>query len=258
MKNNKGFISISIIYSFFVIFMLLLVLIMSTYVNNRVQSNVYKNDIKMKMTSKKLSQFSAFLIKSNQLTKVNNDYLYVGKNVNNYISFNDEEWRIIGVFSKDSHGVGNDYLIKIMRSRPLPSTMIFDYKSANDSNNIGLSTQSTGGNNWSDSQLYMFLNPESYLNQGQTDNKILTNYLVDDNKYVYELRNKIDSNNNYIVDFKTIVFKNMGSYIQSDDEVFLPSKADIDNSFKSVLKTEYTQRLQTNYLSYIQEKPVRT
>ena len=45
MKKN-GFISISVIYSFFLIFMLLLVLIISSYVNNRYSLDIYKNDIK--------------------------------------------------------------------------------------------------------------------------------------------------------------------------------------------------------------------
>lgn len=49
MKNKKGFISMSIVYSFFLVFTLLLILIMSTYVNNRLSFQTYKNDIKTRV-----------------------------------------------------------------------------------------------------------------------------------------------------------------------------------------------------------------
>ena len=49
MKKKNGFISISIIYSFFLVFMLLLVLIMASYVNNRTSLNIYKKDIKVRI-----------------------------------------------------------------------------------------------------------------------------------------------------------------------------------------------------------------
>ena len=51
MIKKNGFISISIVYSFFVVFMLLLVLIMASYVNNRNSLNVYKKDIKANLAS---------------------------------------------------------------------------------------------------------------------------------------------------------------------------------------------------------------
>lgn len=51
MKNNNGFISISIVYSFFLVFTLLLILIMSTYVNNRLSFSTYKTDIKNRVYS---------------------------------------------------------------------------------------------------------------------------------------------------------------------------------------------------------------
>lgn len=44
--NKNGFISISVIYSFFLVILLLLALIMSTYINNRVNFGIYLDDIK--------------------------------------------------------------------------------------------------------------------------------------------------------------------------------------------------------------------
>ena len=49
-----------------------------------------------------------------------NGYRYEGKNPNNYIWFNNELWRIIGVFDSSSHGVANKNLVKIIRANTLP------------------------------------------------------------------------------------------------------------------------------------------
>ncbi len=44
-----------------------------------------------------------------------NGYRYEGKNPNNYIWFNNELWRIIGVFDSASHGQSGQNLVKIIR-----------------------------------------------------------------------------------------------------------------------------------------------
>ena len=46
MKNNKGFIAISIIFSFFIVFLMLITLVISTYGQNRILMNQVKKDIK--------------------------------------------------------------------------------------------------------------------------------------------------------------------------------------------------------------------
>ena len=48
-----------------------------------------------------------------------NGYRYEGKNPNNYIWFNNEYWRIIGVFDSASHGVSGKNLVKIIRAETL-------------------------------------------------------------------------------------------------------------------------------------------
>ena len=45
-----------------------------------------------------------------------NGYRYEGKNPNNYVWFNNELWRIIGVFDEDSHGQSGQNLVKIIRN----------------------------------------------------------------------------------------------------------------------------------------------
>ena len=48
-----------------------------------------------------------------------NGYRYEGKNPNNYIWFNNEYWRIIGVFDSASHGQDGKNLVKIIRAETL-------------------------------------------------------------------------------------------------------------------------------------------
>ncbi len=74
-----------------------------------------------------------------------NGYRYEGKNPNNYIYFNNELWRIIGVFDSSSHGVSNTNLVKIIR---------------NDS--IGSYAWNNGTNDWPNSSLYHMLNDYYY------------------------------------------------------------------------------------------------
>ena len=93
--------------------------------------------------------------------EVTTDYRYIGSSPNNYITFNDEVWRIIGVF---------DGRIKIIRNDSL-GNMYWDYKNSG----VGTSTGDYGSNDWADSQLMYMLNPTSYkLKDGYslTDNKI--------------------------------------------------------------------------------------
>ena len=60
-----------------------------------------------------------------------NGYRYEGKNPNNYIRFNNEYWRIIGVFESASHGVNGKNLVKIIRAEPL-DWLAWDKSNKND------------------------------------------------------------------------------------------------------------------------------
>ena len=82
-----------------------------------------------------------------------NGYRYEGKNPNNYVWFNNELWRIIGVFDSTSHGQSGQNLVKIIRA-----------------NSIGvLAWDKSYTNDWTASSLMNLLNG-SYLNaQDGTD-----------------------------------------------------------------------------------------
>ena len=76
-----------------------------------------------------------------------NGYRYEGKNPNNYVWFNNELWRIIGVFDSASHGVSGQNLVKIIR---------------NDSIG-GLAWHKSNTNDWTEASLMNLLNG-AYLN----------------------------------------------------------------------------------------------
>ena len=75
-----------------------------------------------------------------------NGYRYEGKNPNNYIWFNNELWRIIGVFDEDSHGVSGENLVKIIREESIG----------------GLAWDKSNTNDWSASSLKSLLNGAYY------------------------------------------------------------------------------------------------
>ena len=73
-------------------------------------------------------------------------YRYEGKNPNNYIWFNNEYWRIIGVFDSASHGLDGKNLVKIIRASALG----------------GLAWDKSFTNNWTTASLNFLLNGAYY------------------------------------------------------------------------------------------------
>ena len=76
-----------------------------------------------------------------------NGYRYEGKNPNNYVWFNNELWRIIGVFDSASHGQSGKNLVKIIRANSIG----------------GLAWHKSNTNDWTASSLMNLLNG-AYLN----------------------------------------------------------------------------------------------
>ena len=80
-----------------------------------------------------------------------NGYRYEGKNPNNYVLFNGELWRIIGVFDSNTHGQSGN-LTKIIRNESIGS-YAWDKSNTND---------------WSESSLNTILNTYYYNSQNGT------------------------------------------------------------------------------------------
>ena len=83
---------------------------------------------------------------------------YIGRDPNNYVSFNGEEWRIVGVF---------DGRLKIRREQPLNSRFAWDY-SYNSGENGEQVNNGYGINDWSQADLMYELNGD-YLNYNLTE-----------------------------------------------------------------------------------------
>ena len=77
-----------------------------------------------------------------------NGYRYEGKAPNNYIWFNNELWRIIGVFDSNSHGQSGNNLVKIIRANSIG----------------GLAWHKSDTNDWTAASLMNLLNG-AYLNR---------------------------------------------------------------------------------------------
>ena len=90
-----------------------------------------------------------------------NNLRYVGANPNNYVSFNNELWRIIGAFNNIDDGTGTkETRLKIIRDEPIGK-----YSWDNKASGTGSSTSGYGSNDWSDSALQIVLNEGAYWNQ---------------------------------------------------------------------------------------------
>ena len=86
------------------------------------------------------------------------DYRYIGANPNNYVTFNNELWRIIGVFTvEDGNGI-TEQRIKIVRNEKLSSDMEWD------SNRV---------NEWSTATLNTYLNGEYYNGLDDTSKSMI-------------------------------------------------------------------------------------
>ena len=103
-------------------------------------SYVSDNTLKLTATRKKLTEVvksrvgkdgvvSINQAKTGQITYDSVDYRYSGSNdsVNNYIDFNDETWRIIGVFTVDNGNGGTEERVKIIREKPLNVLKAYGY-----------------------------------------------------------------------------------------------------------------------------------
>ena len=72
------------------------------------------------------------------------DYRYIGANPNNYVTFNNELWRIIGVFTEEDGNGNTEQRIKIVRNEKLSSDMQWDSNAVNEWSTATLNTYLNG------------------------------------------------------------------------------------------------------------------
>ncbi|HIR73988.1 TPA: hypothetical protein IAB95_00630, partial [Candidatus Ventrenecus avicola] len=87
-----------------------------------------------------------------------NNLRYVGANPNNYINFNNELWRIVGVMNNINDGYGSiNSRIKIVRDTPIGNL--------NWDSSISTINNGYGVNEWSQADLMLLLNTGAYWNR---------------------------------------------------------------------------------------------
>ena len=123
-------------------------------------------------TDEQKKEMWTFSHEATEQTGATTDYRYIGSTPNNYITFNDEVWRIIGVF---------DGRIKIIRQDSL-GDFSWDYKKSG----VGSSTDN-GSSDWSDAQIMYMLN-SNWLTTGSD---ILKSGYTFDGTYVKDGNGKI-------------------------------------------------------------------
>lgn len=103
-------------------------------------------------TDEQKNQMWTFTHEATKQLGVTTDYRYIGVNPNNYVKFNDELWRIIGVFDVDDGTGKMEKRLKIVRNE---SIGIYSW----DNKNVSTGAEdSYGKNNWSDARLNYLLN----------------------------------------------------------------------------------------------------
>ena len=113
------------------------------------------------------------------------DYRYTGANPNNYVSFNNELWRIIGVFPTDD-GTGNiENRVKIIRNESIGEDYMWDENGSNEWETASLNTYLNGVyyNSLSTNAQSMIRESEWYMGENPWNEEA---DLLTSNFYAYE------------------------------------------------------------------------
>ena len=96
------------------------------------------------------------------------EYRYIGTEVNNYVSFNNDLYRIIGVFDSNSHGVSGTEMVKLIRARTLGGSSWGAYNTDSSTGTYsGYANDWTGKSKTSKANLNVLLN-EYFYNKTST------------------------------------------------------------------------------------------
>lgn len=196
---KKGFMSTTMVYSFFLLFLMMLLFIVENLVNNRTLLNNIKAEIKEDVSDSTLKRY--LINHSNELGLVQlNDnlvnsnldysYRYTGDNPSNYICFGTDDevcsidnlYRIIGVI---------DGKVKIIKDSSI-GPIAFD---------------ETATNHFINTSMYTYLNETFYNTFSEVwQNKISTN--------TYYVNGIVLDTNNTIKDIYDLEMNNLGSTVE--------------------------------------------
>ena len=196
---KKGFMSTTMVYSFFLLFLMMLLFIVENLVNNRTLLNNIKSEIKEDVSDSTLKRYlinhsaELGLVQLNDnLVNSNLDYSYryTGDNPSNYICFGTDDevcsidnlYRIIGVI---------DGKVKIIKDSSI-GLIAFD---------------ETATNHFINTSMYTYLNETFYNTFSEVwQNKISTN--------TYYVNGIVLDTNNIIKDIYDLEMNNLGSTVE--------------------------------------------
>ncbi len=173
-----------------------------------------------------LTNYVNDLYESNQCPELvddeteDNNIRYIGATPDNYVWFNDELWRIIGVMNGVEDADGNkNTQVKLIRDEALGKfSWDYKHKRVGSSRNYSSETQ-TGSNDWSDSQLMMMLNPVDVVQENWQNQETKKDYTID--------------NAGTATDGTTIFYKKVGSYYNRE-KGYVPNKVSPTEKFIEV------------------------
>ena len=177
--------------------------IQSGHAGNAYSGKIYIDNVNCTKKPKQLAEYISYMLPKSGTDAVSNspwiltedhpnEWRYAGKNPDNYLYFNGELWRIIGVMPNMTYCTGTygtetecnttktGSLVKIIRNQAISSSNFsWDYKKTG----VGSSTTTSGSNDWSDSQLMLMLNGTNYLKSGYdvNGNKLHQSYTITSN-----------------------------------------------------------------------------
>ena len=124
-----------------------------------IASNVIKSKANIETldynyaTEEQQKEMWTFSHEATEQTEALTDYRYIGSDPNNYVRFNNELWRIIGVFTVDDGTGAKEERLKLIRNEHLGKTFSFDNKDTTTG-----AEDDYGKNNWPDARLNYLLN----------------------------------------------------------------------------------------------------
>lgn len=180
------------------------------------------------------------------------DYRYIGSDPNNYVEFNNELWRIIGVFKVEDENGNLEERVKLIRNEKLPETMAYH-------------TEKKVG--WKDTTLCTHLNNEFLNLLGEKNIKLISNtkyylgagglYDYGDAEFFYNLERNDIRYSTYEINWigkigLMYVSDQIYTYGKNIDEICFSSNRQCSNGNKSWLysmssRDKWVMDVNTNY-----------
>ncbi len=197
-------------------------LVFNIYATNAIDK--YANDVIIKLAN------------NNELIKENDNYRYKGINPNNYIVFNNELWRIIGLFKNDNY-----YNLKIIKDKESDMTSFNNLELNGDFDNSFINTYLNGSYYEKLDDNYRKMIMKYNFNIGNTSSNNFIDSLKNEKKKTY---------NTYIglINPSDYLYLQNNNWMKYDNKILLLNK---NNEFVNIINNEIEKASSIEELYYI-------